>query len=138
MHRSMRQSHVCFALVTNVYLSLRTFLPTFCYFQSFHHCISRFVFAYLITKSREKQSFPLTYCTSALLCFDNMENLEDTFRSLSRFVQGRCYAVLITVYNNVDRILLIYVYEKLQQINAITYLRNYSWKFHVTCGKHFA
>lgn len=108
MHGSMRQSHVYFALVTNVYLSLRTFLPTFLLFSVFPSLYIPFCFRI----SNRKIARKTVFLSRAVLrlCFDNMENLEDTFRSLSRFVRGRCYAVLITVYNNVA--FCIYTYIK--------------------------
>lgn len=91
--------------------------------------------------ARNKIFFPLVlYFGSSLL--DNMENLEDTFRSLSRFVRGRHYVhytLWNIVYINVDRILCVHIdIKKLQQINAqsLVYLRNYSQTLFYY-GKHF-
>lgn len=85
-----RTSRIVHVLITSVYLSLcvTVLLSFFFYLQSFH-CVFCFRLAFSSAKLREKHNFPpLSCCTSALLCFGNMENLEDTFRSPSRFVRS--------------------------------------------------
>lgn len=106
--------------VNNKCISLTSYNFLFFFFfnfQSFRHCTSRFRFASLIAKSREKLSFSLSCCTSALLWFDNMENLEDTFRLLLRFARGRRYAILIRYTSmSIARILHIRVWKTLQRM----------------------